>query len=194
MDCFSVVLLSSGSSKEKRLRLSSKAVILNDIENMHVDHLFCIVGFPNISKFASITDPIVSGDNVQEFLQKLNQCENSSGGSGFGQQSVMSNSIMTQQMAMPMAPPHLGIPDLPQSDTDADDLHLYEFKDVLLQKKERLMLPIFDLELPYKDIYHCRIGASPISYGYAGHVEKKDYEEVRSPCVFNFIDVLLLSS
>jgi hypothetical protein len=187
-----VVLLSSGNSKEKRLRLSSKAVILNDIENMHVDQLFCIVGFPNISKFASITDPIVSGDDVQQFLQKLNQCEHSSAGNSFNQQSVMSNSMMMQQVAQ--APSHHSIPDLPQSDTDADDLHLYEFKDVLLQKKERLMLPIFDLEVSYKDIYHCRIDASQSQMArvYSGYTEKKDYEEVRL-FIIRFIDLHLVS-
>ncbi|CAF4992848.1 unnamed protein product, partial [Rotaria magnacalcarata] len=46
------------------------------------------------------------------------------------------------------------VPDDSQQDTHVDDLHLYEFKSILLRKKERLMLPIFDIEIPYRDVWH----------------------------------------
>lgn len=184
---FSLVLLSSENLPVKRLRLSSKAVILNDIENMNVDNLFCIVGFPNISKFAAVIDPIISGKNVQEFLNHLKQCEMGNVMSSripqYAQQSIMSNSIMTQQMM----PQHMALQpsfdnnttDNTQQDTNVDDLHLYEFKNIVLNKKERLMLPIFDIEIPYKDIYNCKINGLRSEYIYARQDEKQPYEDVR---------------
>jgi hypothetical protein len=173
-----LTILSSNDSSIKRLRLLSKAVILNDIENMNIDHLFCIVGFPNISKFASIVDPMISGDNVKAFLDQLGQCEANTGRSRHPN-SHMSNSIMTQQMVMPMsAPSNSGLDDT-QQDANVDDLHLYEFQNISLHKKERLTLPIFDIEIPYKDVYHCKIYSSQFGSVFSGYNENKSYEEVR---------------
>jgi hypothetical protein len=180
-----LVLLSSKDPSIKKLRLSSKAVILNDIENLNVDNLFCIVGFPNISKFASVIDPIISGNNVKEFLDHLQQCEAGYAGPHFRNPlGIMSNSVMTQQMCQSqqmLQPPSFdnNVPDNTQQDDHVDDLHLYEFKNILLQKKERLMLPIFDIETSYKDVYHCKIVGSQSEYIYSGYNEKKQYEEVK---------------
>ena len=150
--------------------------------------MYCIVGFPNISKFASIIDPIISGVGVQEFLNHLQLCE---GGGGRvynnNQLSILSNSLMSQQMIQPsMMTQQMPLPsmihnnnlDNNQQDTNVDDLHLYEFQNILLEKKERVMLPIFDVELDYKDAYHCKIDA--LHYGdiYPGYHETKPYEEV----------------
>jgi len=177
---FSLVLLSSNDPSVKKLRLSSKAVILNDIENMNVDNLFCIVGFPNISKFASVIDPIISGDNVKTFLDQLTQCEANGTGVHYNNANIMSNLIMTQQMYMPpILPSNNSGPDDTQQDANVDDLHLYEFKNVLLQKKERLMLPIFDIEIPYKDVYHCKIDSLQSASYHSGNDEKKQFEEVK---------------
>ncbi|CAF4163676.1 unnamed protein product, partial [Rotaria sordida] len=176
---YNLVLLSSEDPSIKRLYLSSKAVILNDIENMNVDNLFCIVGFPNVSKFASVVDPIISGEDVKAFLDRLKQCEVESTSSRYSNPaSFMSNSIMTQQMVSVMPSHENNVPSGSQPDAGVDDLHLYEFKNVLLQKKERLMLPIFDIEIPYKDVYHCKIDTSISEYIYYQHGEKKDFEEV----------------
>ncbi len=175
-----MVLLSSKDPSVKQLRLSSKAVILNDIENMNVDNLFCIVGFPNVSKFASVVDPIISGADVKTFLDQLNQSESGGGRRYPHNASIMSNSVMTQQMVQPMYSSNNYGPDDTQSqqDTNTDDLHLYEFKNVLLQKKERLMLPIFDIEIPFKDVYHCKINASQFGSIFSGYNETKQFEDV----------------
>ncbi|CAF0766370.1 unnamed protein product [Rotaria sp. Silwood1] len=176
---YNLVLLSSEDPSIKRLRLSSKAVILNDIENMNVDNLFCIVGFPNVSKFASVVDPIISGEDVKAFLDRLKQCEvESSRSHHYGNANIMSNSVMMQQTVMPISSTGNNGPSDSQQDSGVDDLHLYEFKNVLLQKKERLMLPIFDIEIPYKDVYHCKIDATRTENIFYGHDEKKDFEEV----------------
>ncbi len=178
-----MILLSSKDPSIKRLRLSSKAVILNDIEDLNVENLFCIVGFPNISKFASVIDPIISGEDVKEFLNDLQQCEAPHTSSRYfpNNLSIMSNSVMTQQQIY--LPPSFdnNIPDNTQQDDHVDDLHLYEFKNILLQKKERLMLPIFDIETTYKDVYHCKINGSQLTYE-----EKKQYEEVKKSNRFSF--------
>ncbi|CAF0987235.1 unnamed protein product [Adineta steineri] len=197
---YNLVLLNSNDPSIKRLRLSSKAVILNDIENMTVDNLFCIVGFPNISKFASVIDPIISGDDVKTFLNSLQQSEATS---GTGQSHSMLNSVMSQptytpQMAQllfaPQMPTNISIPDDTLQDVNVDDLHLYEFKNILLQKKERLMLPIFDIEIPYKDVYHCKINLLQSAYIQLGSSEKKTFEEVWHSVEFENITNFVLTT
>ena len=106
----------------------------------------------------------------------------------FANQSVMSNSVMTQQMIMPMHSSDNYGPDDTQQDTNTDDLHLYEFKNVLLKKKERLMLPIFDIEIPYKDVYHCKINAAQSEYIHSGYDDKKQFEEV---CLIIIIKIII---
>lgn len=177
---FSLILLSSSDPSTRRLRLSSKAVILNDIENLTVDKLYCIVGFPNISKFASVIDPMLSGKGVREFLDHLQRCESGptpSYNRSYRAQSLMSNSVMQQQIIAPLSFDN----DLPTDtfqDTQIDDLHLYEFEKISLQKRERLMLPIFDIETTYKDVYHCKIDGAQYGHFYAKYDEQKQYEEV----------------
>jgi hypothetical protein len=178
-----LVLPSANDKSDKRLRLSSKAVLLNDIENMQVTSLYCIVGFPNISKFASVTDPILTRNDVNEFLNQLRSCEMyGDQSSGHGHPSVMSNSIITQAMPVQRMLPSNSSSNNSQDDDDDDskgDLHLYRFGDVLLKKKERLILPIFDVELPYRDVYHCRIRGSMLARGYSHSSSNEQYEEVR---------------
>ena len=178
----SLILSSSTESSTKTLRLLSKAVILNDTENMQVENLSCIVGFPNVSQFASIVDPMISDEDVRVFLDHLAQCEADYGRSMHSHpSSIMSNSVMTQQIMSPSAfssaPPNH---DHIAQDSKTEDLHLYEFKNVLLTKKERLMLPIFDIDIPYKDVYNCKIETPQSGYVHAGYDERKPSEEVRS--------------
>jgi hypothetical protein len=174
-----LILLASNDPSVKRLRLASKAVILNDIENMTVENLFCVVGFPNTTKFASADDPTLSTANVSTFLHQLKQCEAAAGrGDRYNAVSSMSNSIMTQQMMPQMANVAVSRPDETSEDSNVDDLHLYEFKNIVLQRQERLTLPIFDVEIPYKDVYHCKVASAESMHRHSGHSEQKQYEEV----------------
>lgn len=155
-------------------------MILNDIENIHVKNLFCIVGFPNISKFASVVDPTINNSDVKEFLGQLQQSESGASHPVYhGRHSAMSNSVMMQQMVV--APSFAGntAAELNPSTTDNDDLHLYDFHDVLLEKKKRLVLPIFNIDLPYKDVYSCDIDSMSHD-SYYHQQNKQDFEEVGS--------------
>lgn len=103
---------------------------------------------------------MISGTTVQEFLNQLNTSESAQTHAfGRGNRSVLSNSVMTQQMLPSAAynPTNVVPTNENQQDANVDDLHVYEFRNISLEKKGRLMLPIFDIELDYKDVYHCKI-------------------------------------
>ncbi|CAF0872030.1 unnamed protein product, partial [Didymodactylos carnosus] len=169
---YNINLITSSDNSVKLLRLSSKCVVLNDIENIQIDQLSCIVGHPNMSKFVSVIDPLMGTQTVQQFLDQLSGCETSvvSRAVNYASQ-ITSNSIMTQQAYFP---PRIPKPQRSISDNEdatdgadvvaVDDLHLYEFKNILLQEKERILLPIFDIEVPYKDVYHCKIDPNQQQY------------------------------
>ena len=153
---------------------------MNDIETLNVDELFCIVGFPNVSKFGDVVDPIMSGESVKNFLDRLKQTDFQSRSGRHHSRDITSNAIMTQQMMPSISSINNSTPDDSHSDGNVDDLHLYEFKNVFLEKKERLVLPIFDVEVPYKDVYHCKITTSQSGYRSSENDEKNQYEEVKS--------------
>ncbi|CAF0849044.1 unnamed protein product [Didymodactylos carnosus] len=169
---YNINLITSSDISVKLLRLSSKCVVLNDIENIQIDQLSCIVGHPNMSKFVSVIDPLMGTQTVQQFLDQLSGCETGVVGRGGNYASqITSNSIMTQQAHYPTRNPQSqrsnGDNQEAMDGADVvtvDDLHLYEFKNILLQEKERILLPIFDIEVPYKDVYHCKIDQNQQQY------------------------------
>jgi hypothetical protein len=140
------------------LRLSLKCVILNDIEDIKVENLSCIVGHPNLSTYTHITDSVFSTKSTKEFLDELNGSGSSSSYSSHSKNHQYTSNRFNLQMNSPR--------DVMKSSDDEDDdrkqdtnddFHLYKFQHVLLEKDERLSLPIFDMQVPYKDVYHCEI-------------------------------------
>lgn len=137
---------------------------------------------------------MLSGKNVKEFLDHLRRSESGPAHSygRYHAQSMLSNSVMQQQLLQPVSFDDNDPTDTVQ-DTQIDDLHLYEFEKISLQKKERLMLPIFDIETTYKDVYHCKINGSQYGHYYAKHDEQKQYEEVRLKNSFSLKKIIFLS-
>jgi hypothetical protein len=124
--------------------------MLNDIEDIEINNLSCIVGHPNLSTYTKIIDPIFSKKSAVEFLDELNRCDSSFSSSSFQSHQYTSNRFNLQMNTSKYA--------MVSSDDDTnDDFYLYKFQHVLLEKNERLSLPIFDMQVPYKDVYHCKI-------------------------------------
>lgn len=38
-----------------------------------------------------------------------------------------------------------------------EDFYLYKFQQIRLEQNEKISLPIFDMQIPYRDVYHCQI-------------------------------------
>ncbi|CAF1347834.1 unnamed protein product [Didymodactylos carnosus] len=73
-----------------------------------------------------------------------------------------------------------------------DDFLLYKFQHVLLEKKEKILLPIFDIQVPYKDIYHCKIDPTKQLIN-AATAEQPGYGEHKITCEHKMVFVQVFS-
>jgi hypothetical protein len=127
---------------------------MNDIEDIHVKNLFCIVGHPNLSKYVNVIDPLFNENTLKEFLAEIARCDKPL--ASWEVQPSRHRLNNRQNISDYEMPPSDG-GDANASDNANDDFHLYEFRDILLDQKEKLSLPVLDIEVPYKDFYHCTI-------------------------------------
>ena len=151
---FRLDLITNIHSNVKILRLSSKCIMLNEIEDIEIENLFCIAGQPNLSKMTNFTDPLFTKMTTKEFLQQLKFFEDSSTSrtthkyfsNRFNVQMNTNNSVLLS----------------PNDDDDNkgninEDFYLYKFQQIRLEQNEKISLPIFDMQIPYRDVYHCQI-------------------------------------
>ncbi|UJR18079.1 hypothetical protein I4U23_004979 [Adineta vaga] len=163
---YDIILMKSKKSNTKMLRLSMKCVLMNDIEDLQAASLVCIVGHPNLSKYINVTDAVFSDKSAKDFLKEMAQCEHSSSsrssslwlptqncaGTRFYQSTNDSKSDDTS-----FDEENKDVEDKDNESNGSDDLYLYEFHNILLDRKEKILLSVFNIETPYKDLYQCKI-------------------------------------
>lgn len=153
----SLTLMTTKRSNIKMLRLSLKCVIINDVEDIQTDNLACIVGHPNLSKYIHITDPLFGDTTTEEFLKKIANCEYRSSTSidqisssrHYNTNPTILNSITAASAS--------NKDDDDEENNANNDFHLYQFRNISLKKKEKLLVPVFDIEIPYREFYRCKI-------------------------------------
>jgi hypothetical protein len=123
-------------------RLTAKATLLNDVEDLTVPTLSCMAGFPNLA-FSGVVDPLAGQSSVESFLSSLASPGGSTRGSMITQQAVMMNSYS----------PYNEMPTLPATAAGEEDLFSYPLKNITLANGERAAYTLFEQDVDYKDIY-----------------------------------------
>ena len=192
-DWFSVSYLAKGItwapsylvdiSDPKQARLTAKALIINEAEDLEAAHVDLITGFPNL-QFADILSPVSSKEGLAAFLQSLSQ-----GRSAMAGATVMSN-VMTQRAEFAWGGRGAGGPAASQpvptygaaaAGQVAEDLFLYPLENVKLAKRETAYYPLFTESVPYTEFYHWEIPdyvTEEDRYGQRGREERDKPEEV----------------
>ena len=137
-------------STPERARLSAKAVVINEGEDLAGATLEFVTGFPNL-QFGNVVDPLALRGNLDAFFAALGQEPRDS--SAVMRQSVMSN-YAAPGSGGPAAFPDYGAP---EQGTSVEDLFFYEQRDVTLARGERAMFGLFTLEVPYAHVYQWSI-------------------------------------
>ncbi len=127
-----------------------QATLLNELTDLEDVTAHLVIGVPTFA-FKDTIDPI----SLQQAAAQLSQYFRE------GDQTALafSNGLMTQTARMgeyraPAGPtPRAGLgPDLPDS-ARSEDLFVFTVEHVSLAKGERMVLPIVEFTLPYKDVY-----------------------------------------
>jgi len=140
-------------SDPAQARISAKAEIINEAEDLNDVHLDLVTGFPNL-RFADIVSPLSGKDTLAGFLGALAR-----GQSELGRAAA---SVVTQQAISARSREDMQAGVMPEYGAAAvgatvEDLFLYPLAHVTLAKRETGYYPLFSASVPYSEIYQWEI-------------------------------------
>ena len=141
-------------SDPKTAKLSSKAIVINEVADLHGVHLDLVTGFPNI-QFGEVNSPVAMSQNLEGFLNALTsgRSESRRRGHMIQQQAVMSNFARFEERTRAPMPGY----STAREGTVSEDLFLYPVDNLTLPRGETACIPLFTAEVPYKHIYIWKI-------------------------------------
>jgi hypothetical protein len=143
---YQVVIDGKGSAKVRM-----QATLVNEMLDLKDAVVHLVVGVPTFA-FKDTPDPM----GLQQTFARLSQYFDRDARAG----QVLSNAVMGQAARMgervrsdePAGP---GMPDVPElgGGEKAEDLFVFKVDHVTLKKGARMVLPVVEMTLPYKDVY-----------------------------------------
>jgi hypothetical protein len=135
-----------------------QATILNELTDLENVTCNLVVGVPTFA-FQETIDPIVLGQSVAQLSQYFQR--DSQTAHAFSNAMMTQHARMGEQVARVAAPlvRDLG-PELPGS-SKSEDLFVYTIKGLSLKKGQRVVVPVAEYALKYKDIYMLEIPIAP---------------------------------
>ena len=165
----------------KKARITMKATLINDIEDVENVDTFFVVGYPNFM-YADVLSPMALDQALSQFIIGLE-----AGARRRDEYSQLSN-IMRQSMpatfeeearVQPLDYGYAAIKGVPGA--SEEDLFLYHKKGISLRKGERAYYHIFSQEVDYKHIYEWNVpdtlNVDPSGYQRSGQPQR-DTEQV----------------
>lgn len=134
-------------SDGKRLRLTAKATVLNDLADLNQAEIRLVTGFPNLP-FLHLLDPLTSGQSLDQFVNALLSLGAPQDLRGRGAGLAMQQAGAAQAPSAPE--PVMGLP--------AEDLFFYHLKNVTLKKGDRAYYVLLSSESEYQHIYETVFG------------------------------------
>jgi hypothetical protein len=137
-----------------KARLTAKAVIINEIEDLRNAEVELITGFPNL-EFSEIISPLAKKEDLASFLQALgrghSQGREVRRRANVMQQRVMMNvGYLSDEASAEMAMPAYGSPD---AGVTAEDLFYYPLEKVSLDRGATGYYPLFSVGVEYEHLY-----------------------------------------
>ncbi|MGD9497824.1 MAG: hypothetical protein AB7Y46_16095 [Armatimonadota bacterium] len=138
-------------SDEEKARLTAKAAILNEVEDLTDTHVDLITGFPYL-EFSEIISPMARKTDLAGFLNALYRGEAGRRGGYGGTAGAMAQVALNVPMEYAMQAP---VPDYgaPVEGVVAEDLFFYPLEEVTLARGETGYYPLFSAQVPYGHVY-----------------------------------------
>jgi hypothetical protein len=138
----------------QKARITMKATLINDAEDLENVNFFFVVGYPNFL-YADILSPMALEESINQFIQSLRRegRQEDAGGmmaitrqrADFRESGVLSNVDYGYETIK-------GLPGAAE-----EDLFLYHKEKISIKKGERAYYPVFFDEVDYKHIYEWEI-------------------------------------
>lgn len=136
----------------KSLRLTAKSTVLNDLGTLDNVELRFVTGFPSIP-WASLTEPLLSQQSVDQFTNFLSSTGGLPGGGGFGGDRREMRGVMNQMAGQQAADFSGAFNTSPLSGEQAEDLFFYRQPGVTLKRGDRALYMLFDMKADYTHLY-----------------------------------------
>ena len=141
----------------KKARITMKAILINDTEDLDNVDAFFVVGYPNFM-YADVLSPLALDQALSQFITGLE-----AGARRRDEYSQLSNIMRQSRPAtfeeearvQPLDYGYAAIKGVPGA--SEEDLFLYHKKGILLRKGERAYYHIFSQEVDYKHIYEWNV-------------------------------------
>jgi len=165
----------------KKARITMKATLINDIEDLDGVDSFFVVGYPNFM-YADVLSPLALDQALSQFITGLE-----AGARRRDEYSQLSNIMRQSRPAtfeeearvQPLDYGYAAIKGVPGA--SEEDLFLYHKKGISLRKGERAYYHIFSQEVDYKHIYEWNVpdtlNVDPSGYQRSGQ-QQRDTEQV----------------
>ncbi len=141
-----------------------QATLVNEMANLNNATVHLVIGVPSFA-LKDTLDPMALQDTAAQLSQFFQS--NPGGGGGGGSmlgRNFANNSIMSQVggiVGSPDAAPGAGaLPDLPEGARN-EDLFVFTLPKVTLRKGARMVLPVAEYKLEYKDVFTLTVPFSP---------------------------------
>ena len=136
----------------KKLKITSKATIMNDGQKLDGVDVRLITGFPHV-RYLNILDPLTSGQSIDAFLSSMMRA-----GMGVADASPMTQTLMfagSREGTFARAADPIFMPfDIGQlAGLQLEDLFFYTREDVTLDRGERGYYMLFQEEAEYEHVY-----------------------------------------
>lgn len=142
-------------SDAKSARVTTKAEIVDEIEDLDNVSVSLVTGFPNL-KFADVIDPMAMRGNLAAFLNNLSNP--AQGGDYQGRADVLAQRAVMENYRLEDNEMFPAYATRPQGGETREELFFYEQRNVTLKKGERGYYPLFTTEVPYEHLYEWKIG------------------------------------
>jgi hypothetical protein len=137
-------------------RVELQATLINELTDLQNATMHLVIGVPSFA-FKDTPDPI----SLQNTFAQLSQYFQA------GARGAMSNAIMSQSARMgeysvardEAAPTNIG-PEIAGSGKN-EDLFVFTVKNVTLKKGERMVMPVAEYSLPYRDVFALNLPFAP---------------------------------
>jgi hypothetical protein len=135
-----------------------QATLINELVDLEGSGVHLVVGVPSIS-FKDTIDPMALRKTVAELSQYFREDSQT--------RFALSNAIMTQSARMGEhrqggreAPPAEGEAEVSQVAKD-EDLFIFDLKDITLRKGERMVVPVAEYPIEYREVFTLDLPFSP---------------------------------
>jgi len=162
---------------KKKAKLTLKALIINDAEELLKTNVDFVVGVPNF-KYSHILSPLGSDMKLKTFLDTLNGRNSRGYYYNNNANRMMNQAVQVRSNRFSSnndnyaANPFIGV-----AGTTNEDLFFYHLRDVTIKKGERATYQLLSIDIPIEHIYEVSLSENASSSGYRVSKSYRNYGE-----------------